>query len=91
VTPRAATAAVVDAVSRVGGGAAPTRELPSRALRVETPDAAALAARLRRGAPPVVARIEGGAVLLDLRTVAPHDDGRLADALVAAARPPNGR
>jgi len=44
----------------------------------------AAAARLRRGTPPVVARIEGERVLIDLRTIPPERDGDLAAALEAA-------
>jgi len=53
-----------------------------------------LAAGLRSGAavrsgaaPAVVGRIEGGRLLLDLRAVAPADDGRLAAAVLAVAVP----
>ncbi|GAO04396.1 L-seryl-tRNA(Sec) selenium transferase [Anaeromyxobacter sp. PSR-1] len=42
----------------------------------------ALAARLRRGDPPVVGRIEEDRVVLDPRTVMPGED----EALVAAVR-----
>jgi L-seryl-tRNA(Ser) seleniumtransferase len=43
-----------------------------------------LAARLRMGSPPVVARIADGRVVLDLRTVFPEQDDALADALRSA-------
>ncbi len=82
---RGVVAEVVPSIARVGGGAAPTRELASRAVRVQTHDADALSAALRAGSPPVVARIEEGAVLLDLRTIAAEDDARLGDALAVAA------
>jgi L-seryl-tRNA(Ser) seleniumtransferase len=39
---------------------------------------------LRRGSPPVVARVEGERVLLDLRTVPAERDGEIATALEAA-------
>ncbi len=83
-------AEVAPSVSRVGGGAAPTREIESRAVRVPTNDANALAAALRAGAPPVVGRIDDGAVFLDLRAVSPVDDERLTVALVAAANAVQG-
>ena len=51
--------------------------LPSRA-----PDA--LAARLRRADPAVVARIEEGALVLDPRAVAPAEDELLVRAVRAA-------
>jgi L-seryl-tRNA(Ser) seleniumtransferase len=44
-------------------------------------DAATLEARLRRGDPPVIARVEQESVLLDLRTVQPDEDEQLAIAL----------
>jgi L-seryl-tRNA(Ser) seleniumtransferase len=67
--------------STVGGGSLPGETLPSVGLRVGGRGAAALAARLRDGDPAVVGRVEDGAVLLDLRTVDPSDDGDLARAL----------
>lgn len=68
----------------IGGGSLPGETLPSAGLRVDGRGAARLARRLREGDPPVIARIEDYAVLLDLRTVLPEDDGRLAGALAAA-------
>jgi L-seryl-tRNA(Ser) seleniumtransferase len=41
----------------------------------------ALAKALRHQSTPIVARVEGNRVLLDLRTVAEEDDARLAEAL----------
>jgi L-seryl-tRNA(Ser) seleniumtransferase len=69
------SATAVHCVSAVGGGGAPGVELPSAAVAID-PD---LAPRLRKGRPPVVGRIEGDRCLLDLRTVDPTDDIRLAD------------
>jgi len=76
---------VRDGVSMVGGGSAPGLPIPTRLL-VLTPkacDAATLEAELRRGQPPVIARVEQDLVLLDLRTVQPDEDERLAAALRA--------
>jgi len=42
---------------------------------------AALARRLRTGDPPVVGRIEAEALLLDPRTVLPHQDRELVEAV----------
>ncbi len=69
-----------------GGGTLPLAALASVGLAWRPPrgDANAAAARLRRGTPPVVARVEGDRVVLDLRTVAPERDGDLATALEAA-------
>jgi L-seryl-tRNA(Ser) seleniumtransferase len=84
----AAAVEVTELAGVVGGGALPGVELPSAGLAVTFDDPDALAARLRRGDPPVVTRIEDGRVLLDLRTVAPEEDpelvARLRDALTAA-------
>ena len=62
-------AAVVEAQSAVGGGSLPGETLPTKALALRVPSAYALAARLRAGTPPVIARIQEGLVLLDPRTV----------------------
>ncbi len=82
-------ARVAAARAAVGGGGAPGVELDSAA--VSLPEA--LAAPLRwddavaRGErPAVVGRLEGGRLLLDLRSVPPDDDARLADAVLMAAR-----
>jgi L-seryl-tRNA(Ser) seleniumtransferase len=63
------TADVIDGQSTVGGGSLPGETLPTQlvALTVNNPDA--FLARLRRGDPPVVARIENDRVVFDLRTV----------------------
>lgn len=84
-----AEAAIVPARSTVGGGSLPGEELPTFACAVrlahDSPDT--LAARLRAGRPPVVARIERDRVLLDPRTVDPRDDRAVAAALSAALAP----
>ena len=64
-------AEVVDDVSEVGGGSAPAREIPTRAVAVRlkklSPDR--LADRLRAHDPPVFARIRKDRVILDIRTL----------------------
>ena len=74
---------VIDGESVIGGGAAPSSVLPTRllALSCEGLNADELAARLRNSDPPIVARVEEGRVLLDLRTVFPEEDGSIAAAL----------
>jgi len=74
---------VIDGDSVIGGGAAPSSVLPTRQLAVTCSELSAdeLAGRLRANDPPVIARIEEGRVLLDLRTVFPADDAALAAAL----------
>ncbi len=64
-------AEISSAAAKVGGGALPLLELqgPVVAL-VSSSDPVAVAAALRTGDPPVVARIHDGRVLLDPRTLA---------------------
>lgn len=81
---RSGTLEVAATIARVGGGAAPSVELESRAIRVRDVDALRLAALLRAGDPPVVARIEDGALWLDLRCVAVDEEAVLGEALRAA-------
>ncbi len=71
-------------LATVGGGALPGQTLPSVAIAVRGRGAGALLDRLRRGEPSVVGRIEGGTVLLDLRSVDPAQDDDLAGALAVA-------
>ena len=75
---------VVEAVARVGGGALPLLELPGPAVALEGGDPGALAAALRRGEPPVVARIADGRVVLDPRTLTDAEVGLTAGAVRAA-------
>jgi L-seryl-tRNA(Ser) seleniumtransferase len=74
---------IIDGESVIGGGAAPSSVLPTRLLAVSCADltADALCARLRNSDPPIIARVEDGRVLLDLRTVAPEQDTLIAQAL----------
>ena len=74
---------IVDGESVLGGGAAPSAILPTRvlALSCEGLSADELAAQLRGSDPPIIARIEEGHVVLDLRTVFPQQDAAVAAAL----------
>ena len=69
--------------ARVGGGSLPGASLPSRALALELPPLAPheLEARLRLAHPPIIARLEHGALLLDLRTVQAEEHAALLSAL----------
>jgi L-seryl-tRNA(Ser) seleniumtransferase len=73
---------VIESRSVLGGGAAPGSTLPTRVLAVKSashnPDE--LCARLRQWETPIIARVEEGRVLLDLRTVEPAQE----EAIVAA-------
>jgi L-seryl-tRNA(Ser) seleniumtransferase len=79
---------IVDGRSVVGGGAAPAATLPTRLLAVtcEGLSADECAARLRAGEPPIVARVEEGRVLLDLRTMFAEQDELVARALAAISK-----
>jgi len=81
-----ARVALLDGVSRTGGGSSPTGERPTRLLAIDPApgDAAALERYLRSGDPLVIARIQDGRVLLDLRTVLPGQEDRLIERIVAA-------
>jgi L-seryl-tRNA(Ser) seleniumtransferase len=74
---------VIDGMSTIGGGSAPGSTLPTRVVSLRHPalSADAVMERLRRADPPVIARIEADTVLLDLRTIDPEDDDRLALAI----------
>jgi L-seryl-tRNA(Ser) seleniumtransferase len=77
---------VVPTVARAGAGALPVTDVPSRALAVDPPggDAGGLAGRLRRGEPPVLARVHGDRVLLDVLAVRDSEVDELAVALATA-------
>ena len=79
--------ALVEGASAVGGGAAPTLEVPTVLLSVALPgwSAEQLAARLRRASTPVVGRIVEDRLALDLRTVGADEEPLLLAALAEAA------
>ena len=71
--------------SAVGGGSVPGHGIPTMLVALEGP-ASRLATALRRGDPPVIARIENDACCLDPRTVLRGEDETLIDAVEVAAR-----
>jgi L-seryl-tRNA(Ser) seleniumtransferase len=82
---------VIGGESVIGGGAAPTAKLSTRLLAVTLQGVGAdeLQARLRSQEVPVIARVQDGRVLLDLRTVLAEQDAVVISSLraVAARRP----
>jgi L-seryl-tRNA(Ser) seleniumtransferase len=74
---------VLDGESVIGGGAAPSAVLPTRLLAITCKGISVdeLSTRLRASDPPVIARVEEGRVLLDLRTVFPEQDEIVVKAL----------
>ena len=79
------TVEIIDGESVIGGGAAPSAVLPTRLLAVTRQGLSAdeISARLRASEPPLIARVEEGRVLLDLRTVFPEQDENMIAALRA--------
>ena len=70
----------------MGGGSLPGETLASAGVAVGTGTATRLLGALRRGDPPVIARIEDDRVVIDLRTVDPAALGELARAIERARR-----
>jgi L-seryl-tRNA(Ser) seleniumtransferase len=85
--PTQLSAELLESESLLGGGSAPSSTLPTTVLALTCYSLSAneLAARLRASDPPVIARVEEGKVLLDLRTVFPEQDKVLTQVLVNAA------
>lgn len=79
--------------SQVGGGVCPRSQLPSVALKIRptTGDLDDLLRRLRRHRPPLIARAAEGCCWIDMRTVFPHQDPQLLEALKAALPDPAER
>ena len=74
---------IVESRSVLGGGAAPGSTLSTRALSISAAgmNADELCARLRQWETPIIARVEEGHVLIDLRTVEPEQEGEILSAL----------
>jgi L-seryl-tRNA(Ser) seleniumtransferase len=75
-------------LSTIGGGTTPGETLPTTVLSIRPVGssrgwAARIAAELRHHAPPVLGRVEDGALVLDPRTVLPDQDAGVEAALGA--------
>jgi L-seryl-tRNA(Ser) seleniumtransferase len=83
------TARARDDEAYVGGGSLPDRALPTAVVELTAADLsdAELARRLRTGESAVLARTQGGAVLLDVRTVLTEQEEALVQAVRAAVEP----
>jgi L-seryl-tRNA(Ser) seleniumtransferase len=85
-------ASVMEAHSYIGGGSAPVHPLKSVLIAVSAPFPGAngsegeWARALRQGEPPVVARVQKGHVLFDLRTVAQELEPSLIEAIRKVCR-----
>jgi L-seryl-tRNA(Ser) seleniumtransferase len=82
---RGVAVTLVASESAVGGGSLPQHGLPTMLLALSGP-ASRLAAALRHGEPPVIARIEKDACCLDARTILKGEDETLIDAVEVAYR-----
>ncbi len=78
---------LLDGESVIGGGAAPSAVLPTLLIALIHADLSAneLCGRLRAADPPLIARVEEGRVLLDLRTVFAEQEAEIALTLNALA------
>jgi L-seryl-tRNA(Ser) seleniumtransferase len=81
-----ADARVVELRSPVGGGSLPGQELPSFGVAVPALSPTRATAALRRGPDRILARVEDGEVVFDLRTVPRVHDGTIARRIGAIAR-----
>jgi L-seryl-tRNA(Ser) seleniumtransferase len=71
---------------KVGGGALPKSTMASVTIDIVPQNCSVLelAARLRSAVPPIIGYIEKNRFKLDLRTVLPHQDDKIVEALRAA-------
>jgi L-seryl-tRNA(Ser) seleniumtransferase len=78
--------------SYVGGGSLPDQAMRSWVVELESEGLgdAELARRLRTGSPAVMARLRDGRVILDVRTVLPHHEAALVEAVRRALESAGG-
>ena len=77
-------AAVIEGSSVIGGGSTPGQPLKSWLIAIDCADVVEAERRCRFSDPPVVARIEDGRLLFDLRTVFGSEEDDLARVVRAA-------
>ena len=87
LTPESANVSIVELASPVGGGSLPGQTLPSFGLAVRVASPSRSAAKLRTSPDRIVARIEDGTIVFDLRTVPRFDDGTIARAIAEISAP----
>jgi L-seryl-tRNA(Ser) seleniumtransferase len=77
---------VLKDISKAGGGSLPDAEFPTFviAVRPERISVNELDYRLRRWSPPVISRIKGNSLILDARTIRPHEINILVKALASS-------
>ena len=67
--------------SVIGGGSTPDKSLPTWLIVIEKENATAEERRLRLNNPPIITRMEGNRVVLDLRTVLQDEEESIIQAL----------
>ena len=80
--------ASVESDAYIGGGSLAQERIASIAVAIKTEKTDGAAARLREETPPIIARIDDGRLLLDLRTIAPEEDRVVISALKKLAPTP---
>ena len=75
------SAHVTDGASVTGGGSLPGRSVETALIAIDSDKPQLLAKKLRDQETPIIARVERGMLVLDLRTVAPAEDRALRAAL----------
>ncbi len=86
--PRSVAVSVEDGEAQTGSGSVPVETIPSKVVALRLGPGAgggdgleALAKALRRGRPAVFSRIHKDALLFDLRTIQPDEDGEVVAAI----------
>jgi len=76
---------LIEGSSAVGGGAAPTSELPTTLIALWRSDKSPneIEAQLRNSSPPIITRIENDRVVIDLRTVTESEEADLRRGLLS--------
>ncbi|GAB4546537.1 MAG: L-seryl-tRNA(Sec) selenium transferase [Thermodesulfovibrionia bacterium] len=84
--PKYADIEIISETSRAGGGALPEIDLPTYAVSIRPLNISVnmLETRLRHGKPPVISRVKGEALLLDMRTVLDRELKTLAGCIKKA-------
>ena len=75
---------IIEGNSVIGGGSTPGQPLQSFLIAIDCKDVVEAERRCRLGDPPVVARIEDGRLVFDLRTVFANEEEELAAAIRVA-------
>ena len=82
-----ASVEIVEDVAYVGGGSLPDQQMKTWIVEVKPRDLtdADFAQRLRLGAPAVLGRVRDGKIVLDVRTIFPHQMEPLVEAVRLAS------